>query len=255
MKRGGEEEHRNETPGSQVDTKGSQLYTSVSSLDTLDAVPRTIAARAALSADREGFPAGKRKLIDAALRICARDGIALSSLGLRELAREAGLNHNTFYRHFASLEDLAEAAGTEIAAKLMAGMKQVRARSEKHADATRGAVEYFFDFVLKSPEAFVVGLRELHGGSPRMRAIFQRVIEGIALESVDQITTMNLVPGLDRDALLPATTSITHAMFYRALEVIDHPRRRGAVTKELIDFIRVQFVGALALQNAAAGSR
>jgi TetR/AcrR family transcriptional regulator, fatty acid biosynthesis regulator len=216
-------------------------------------MPRTIAG--ARAPERDAFPAGKRKLIDAALRICARDGIMLSSLGLREIAREAGLNHNTFYRHFGSLEDLAEAAATEIAAKLMAGMKQVRERAERHADATRGAVEYFFDFVLESPEAFVVGLRELHGGAPRMRAIFQRVIEGIAVESVDQITTMNLVPGLRAEALLPATTSITHAMFYRALDVVDHPRRRGVVTKELIDFIRVQFVGALALQNANSGSR
>ena len=42
---------------------------------------------------------GKLKLIQAALRLITQSR-SLTSLGLRELAREAGLNPNTFYRHF-----------------------------------------------------------------------------------------------------------------------------------------------------------
>jgi AcrR family transcriptional regulator len=194
-------------------------------------------------------PAGKQKLIEAALRVCAREGTTLSSLGLRELAREAGLNHNTFYRHFDDIEDLAEAAATEIAGQIMAGMKEVRARSEKHADATVGAVEYFLDFVQRSPEAFIVGLRELHGGSPPMREIFRRVIDYIAAESVDQITSMNLVPGLQPDMLLQTTRPIAYFMFYRSRDLIDHPEQRAAITQQMVGFIRTQFFGALALQQ------
>jgi len=48
---------------------------------------------------------GKRQLMDAALRMLARQQHA-ETLSLRELAREAGLNHNTFYRHFDSLGQL-----------------------------------------------------------------------------------------------------------------------------------------------------
>jgi TetR/AcrR family transcriptional regulator, fatty acid biosynthesis regulator len=195
--------------------------------------------------------AGKQKLIEAALRVCARDGVMLSSLGLRELARDAGLNHNTFYRHFGNIEELAEAAAGEIATQIMAGMKDVRARSEKHADATIGAVEYFLDFVQRSPAAFIVGLRELHGGTPRMRGIFLKVIDFIAQESVEQITSMNLAPGLSREVLLQTTTPIAHYMFYRARDLIDHPAERARITDEMVGFIRTQFFGALALQGQA----
>ena len=50
-------------------------------------------------------PPGKRALLDAAERL-AGSSRCLTSLGLRELAREAGLNPNTFYRHFRDMEDL-----------------------------------------------------------------------------------------------------------------------------------------------------
>ena len=136
----------------------------------------------------------------------------------------------------------------------MAGMKQVRVSSAKHADATRGAAEYFLDFVQRSPEAFQVGLRELHGGSKRMRAIFRRVVDDIALESVDQITSLNLVPGLQANALLPATKTITYYMFYRALDAIDEPRARVRIADDIVAFIRAQFFGAIAQQAAESKS-
>lgn len=208
-----------------------------------------------LAQEKTAPPAGKQKLIEAALRLCARDGIALSSLGLREMAREAGLNHNTFYRHFADIEALAEGAAAEVAGQIMVGMKEVRRRSQKHADATQGAVEYFLDFVQQNPEPILVGLRELHGGSPKMRAIFRQVIDDIAAESVEQISSMNLAPGLDAETLRQITTAITYTMFYRALDVIDRPKMRRQITQEMVSYIRMQFFGALALQNARSSSR
>ena len=48
---------------------------------------------------------GKRQLMAAALRLSSTSR-SLSNLGLRELAREAGLNPNTFYRHFRDVDDL-----------------------------------------------------------------------------------------------------------------------------------------------------
>ena len=45
--------------------------------------------------DKASAAPGKRLLMDAALRLTSTSR-SLSSLGLRELAREAGLNPNTF---------------------------------------------------------------------------------------------------------------------------------------------------------------
>src|SRR5690606_19217040 len=68
---------------------------------------------------------GKRLLLDAALRLMARTH-SLSSLGLRELAREAGLNPNTFYRHFASIEELGLVLIARIGEQLRTPLRQLR---------------------------------------------------------------------------------------------------------------------------------
>jgi len=187
--------------------------------------------------------AGKRRLIEAALKLAARDGTQMTALGLRELAREAGLNHNTFYRHFENLDELGRAAAEEVATQLMAGMLEVRRSAARHADASRGAAEYFVEFVHRHPDPFVVGVRELHCKASPMRATLLGVVDRIAQESVVQIESLFLAPGIDRAALLRATTAITHAMLYRALDVIERPAERARICDELTEFMRAQFLG------------
>lgn len=191
---------------------------------------------------------GKQRLIDAAMRLSAR-GTPLTSLGLRELAREAGLNHNTFYRHYDSLEQLAGEAARQIAAEVMAGMKRVRLQAQKHADATRSAAEYFLDFVQEHPAVFIVGLRELHSLSTPMREILKDVLETIADQSVDQIISMDLAPGIEPTVLKRATLAISYFMFYQSLEYLEHPDQREPIVERMVDFIRRQFFGAAALQQ------
>lgn len=190
---------------------------------------------------------GKRRLIDAALRLAAQ-GNSLSSLGVRELGREAGLNHNTFYRHFRNTTELGAAAVQEVARDVMAAMKDIRRNAARHADATEGAAAYFHDFVLQHPQLFIVGLRELHSAATPMRQILLDVISNIARESVEQIVTLDLAPGLSRDALLQATTAITHYLFYRSLDCIENPEARDRIVTETVQFMRAQFLGMAALQ-------
>lgn len=198
-------------------------------------------------------PAGKQRLIEAALRLCARDGVTLSSLGLRELAREAGLNHNTFYRHFADLDELSNAAAGQVAGRIMEGLKEVRRSAATHADATVGSAKYFLDFVEQNRDAFVVGLREIHSTASPMRRQLRQVLDEIAAESVEQITSMNLVPGVDRDTLRQATSAISYYMFYRALDFIEHPERREAITGDIVHFARAQFLGSMAMHRSRTG--
>ena len=56
-------------------------------------------------AERESPDAGGReRLIGAALKLAAEKR-SLLALGVRELGRMAGLNPNTFYRHFKTLDE------------------------------------------------------------------------------------------------------------------------------------------------------
>lgn len=196
------------------------------------------------------WPAGKQKLIDAALRLAARDGISLSSVGLREMAREAGLNHNTFYRHFRRPEELLVAAAEDVAAQIMAGMKEVRRRAARHADATVGAVEYFLDSVQANPEVFVVFARELNCIASPMRASLLGVLNGIARESVEQISARNPVPLMDPGLLFQVSLDITNYLFARSLDVIERPQERKHLAAQWVAHIRRQFLGAIASRSA-----
>lgn len=195
------------------------------------------------------MPDGKQKLILAALRIAARDGLTLQSLKLRELAREADLNHNTFYRHFDNLEALAEATIETIAHQIVLGMKQIRIKARSHADATVGVVEYFLDLVLQIPDAFVVGVRELHSATSFIRPLLNRVLDDIANESVAQITELKLVPISDPTILFRVARDITHYMFCKSIEIIKKPAIKKELTDEMVQFIRRQFLGEIALMG------
>lgn len=195
---------------------------------------------------------GRERLIAAALRLAAQ-GTALSALGLRELAREAGLNHNTFYRHFRDLDALGGTVVETVAAQLLAGMAAIRRNAVAHADATLGVADYFLDFACEHPEVIVVGLRELHGGDSPMRRILRRTLDDIAQQNVEQILGMKLVPGLERPGLQQACAAITYYMFHRALDCIEQPSQRARIRAEIVDFVRTQFLGRLALQRAGAG--
>lgn len=197
------------------------------------------------SASAELAPShGKRRLLEAALRIAARDGVSLSALGLRELAREAELNANTFYRHFDAIDDLARELTGQLATQFMQAMAEVRRKAARHADATEGAVRYFFDFVRDNSDVFVVGVRELHSANTPMRAVLQDMIERIAAESVEQILELDLAPGVAREALLEATRAITYQMFYRGLDYLERPRSRTVIAEQLVWTIRALFLGA-----------
>ena len=138
--------------------------------------------------DKGSEAPGKRLLMDAALRLTSTSR-SLSSLGLRELAREAGLNPNTFYRHFRDVDDLGLTVIGEITRLLRQPLRDLRREAAQRAvrddgptvpkllgiDLGRGrrvcheTVQLFFDFVAEHPEAFIIGVRELHGASPVLR--------------------------------------------------------------------------------------
>lgn len=62
----------------------------------------------------------RSSLLRAALSLSAAHGFA--SLGLREVAREAGIAPTSFYRHFADMEELGTALIGELAAPVLRGL-------------------------------------------------------------------------------------------------------------------------------------
>lgn len=195
------------------------------------------------------MPEGKRKLVVAALKIAARDGTPLNSLGLRELAREADLNHNTFYRHFEDLDDLARSTIELIAQTIIEEMRHIRTQARTTADATEGVVNFFLELVLKNPDAFAVGVRELNTVSSPLRPMLLKVIDKIAQQSVEQIRHGQLVAVKDDSVLLEVARDITVQMFNAAVPLLRAPAKKKSIAQALVNSIRRQFLGAMALES------
>ncbi|PYB35969.1 TetR family transcriptional regulator, partial [Pseudomonas aeruginosa] len=82
--------------------------------------------------DRVADAPGKRALLEAALRL-GSSSRSLGAIGLRELAREAGLNPNTFYRHFRDIDDLGLTMIRDISTQLRQPLRQLRREAATRA--------------------------------------------------------------------------------------------------------------------------
>ncbi|CAB3699555.1 TetR family transcriptional regulator [Paraburkholderia rhynchosiae] len=195
------------------------------------------------------LPAGKRKLIEAALRLTA-DGRGFASLGLRELAREAGLNPNTFYRHFDTLDDLAREAVESISRRLRPMLRRERwlaAQDEPHS-VPRRACMAFFTFVLENREAFLSALAEYHGMSPALREAVRATLHAVSAEMADDVVQLDLMPTLTRDVVDEVCTQIVLQLFHLSADYIDaDSARRDALVAYAERFIVRLFAGSVLL--------
>ncbi|WGS51475.1 TetR family transcriptional regulator [Paraburkholderia sp. D15] len=203
----------------------------------------------------QDLPAGKRKLIEAALRLTA-GGRSFASLGLRELAREADLNPNTFYRHFDTLDDLARAAVESVSRRLRPMLRRERwlaAHDEPHSVPRRACVA-FFAFALDNREAFLSALAEYHGTSPALRDAVRANLHEVSAEMADDVVQLKLMPTLARGTVDEVCTQIVLQLFHLSAEYIGADEvRREALVAYAERFIVRLFAGSMLLAQHEAG--
>jgi TetR/AcrR family transcriptional regulator, fatty acid biosynthesis regulator len=212
---------------------------------------------------------GKTLLLEAALRLTSTSR-SLSNLGLRELAREAGLNPNTFYRHFKDVDDLGLTVIRQISTQLRQPLRDLRREAAERAvqsaqedapklfgiDLQRGrrvcheTVQLFFDFVAQHPEAFIIGVRELHGASAVLRAALQEVMDEFAADMAEDIVAFKLLPDIvNPGVVLQVSNLISRNLFQLSLDYIGQPESREAICALAEEQIVMLFTGASVLQG------
>ena len=202
------------------------------------------------AAEQEPAVGGRERLMRAALRLGARKR-SLNALGLRELGREAGLNPNTFYRHFKSLEDLSLAIIEQFEGELRPALSAIRRGAGSPPEAALRSTEHVFDFAARNPEVFIVGVRELHGASPAVREALRAALEAFAGDMAEDVRLRGLAPGLDQQRLEEISMAVVRQTFYLCLDYLEQPRRRSELVRQAIDFIEMLIAGALTLQGRA----
>ena len=187
---------------------------------------------------------GKLKLVQAALRLITETR-SLTSLGLRELAREAGLNPNTFYRHFKSLDEFGLQVLGYIAEDMKTGVRQLRQMADSSEQASHDTVTFVYRYVLANPAATTVAVRELHGPSPVLRRALEAQLDASAREMAEDILERGLVPGVDAAVVHEISHMTIRYILFRAMDYIEKPEQRERIQVETERFINRQFRGAL----------
>ena len=187
---------------------------------------------------------GKLKLVQAALRLITQSR-SLTSLGLRELAREAGLNPNTFYRHFRNLDEFGLQVLGYIAEDMKAGVRQLRQMADSSEQASHDTVTFVYHYFLANPAATTVAVRELHGPSPVLRRALEAQLDASAREMAEDILERGLVPGVNEVVVQEISNMTIRYILFRAMDYIEKPEQRQRIQVETERFINRQFRGAL----------
>ncbi|KPP97522.1 TetR family transcriptional regulator [Marinobacter sp. HL-58] len=187
---------------------------------------------------------GKLKLIQAALRLINQSR-SLTSLGLRELAREAGLNPNTFYRHFKNLDEFGLQVLSYIAEDMKSGVRELRQMAESSEQASHDTVTFVYHYFLANPAATTVAVRELHGPSPLLRRALESQLDASAREMAEDIIERRLVSAVPPETIHEISRMTIRYILFRAMDYIEKPGQREAIQQETERFINRQFRGAM----------
>jgi AcrR family transcriptional regulator len=217
---------------------------------TLFTLPKTPRARTAGDTPDTG---GRSRLITAALRLAAEKR-SLVALGVRELGRAAGLNPNTFYRHFKSLDELSVAVIDQFAQDLAPALRTIRLDGTRPEHITRRTVEYVFDYAQQHPEAFIVGVRELHGSSSTLQGALRERIRQVARELGEDLVATEVLPALPEPLWQEIAEPVVEHVFHRTLDYLEAPEQREDLMRRTTRFVDAVFTGAVALHNAKHSS-
>lgn len=212
------------------------------------------------AAVKSAEPAGKRALLDAAERLAASSR-CVTSLGLRELAREAGLNPNTFYRHFRDMEDLGLQLLRESKAELRAALRALRRQAVSEAAnglgepgvsmgraACRQTLRLYFDYVHEHRDRVLIAIRELHGPSELLRAEVRRQMDDFADDMAADVRELGLIPERVSAAQVRRVAGMVNRnMLFQSLDYLGEPARRSEILALAEEQVMMLFRGAVAL--------
>jgi len=194
----------------------------------------------------------RQDLIDAALRLIGPHR-SVSSLSLREVAREAGIAPNSFYRQFRDIDELAVALIDLAGQSLRRIVGSARHRATTRRSIVRGSLEAFMEHLRADDTLLHVLLREGTVGSDAFKRAVDR--ELLSFEDELRLDLVRLSSAARVELHEPALVAraITRLVFAMGATAMDSPPERDA---ELIDqlstMVRMILAGARVVSGKAS---
>lgn len=191
-------------------------------------------------------------LLAAALRLIGPHR-SVSTLSLREVAREAGIAPNSFYRHFRDIDELAVALIDLAGQSLRRIIREARHRIADQRGVVRSSVEAFIEQVRADDKLMHVLLREGTVGSDAFKHAVDRELSFFEDELQTDLVRLATASGAQIAEPALAAKAITRLAFAMGAAAMDLPADRDAeLIEQLSQMVRMIVVGA---QSPAGQSR
>ena len=191
----------------------------------------------------------KDELFQAALKLIGPQK-SIASLSLREVAREAGIAPNSFYRHFKDIDELAIELIDSSATVLRQILLQARLKASKKSSIVRSSIEVFIE-QLDADEGYLsLLLREGYTGSASYKEAVEKQLNYFQLELRDDLIRLEKLN--NNKIIYPdvAAKAITQLVFNMGAKLIDIPvEERKEIAEQTMIMIRMILEGARHLEK------
>ena len=191
----------------------------------------------------------KDELFQAALKLIGPQK-SIASLSLREVAREAGIAPNSFYRHFKDIDELAIELIDSSATVLRQILLQARLKASKKSSIVRSSIEVFIE-QLDADEGYLsLLLREGYTGSASYKEAVEKQLNYFQLELRDDLIRLEKLN--NNKIIYPdvAAKAITQLVFNMGAKVINMPNEeRKEIAEQTMIMIRMILEGARHLEK------
>lgn len=188
-------------------------------------------------------------IVQAALKLVGPHR-SISSLSLREVAREAGIAPNSFYRQFRDMDELAVALIDLAGRSLRQIVGEARHRAVTNRSIVRGSVQAFMEQVRADDKLLHVLLREGTVGSDAFKQAVDRELTFFEEELRNDLVRLSASQGTTLHEPALVARAITRLVFAMGATAMDLPPERDAeLIRQLSEMVRMILAGSQALSS------
>ncbi|HUH89618.1 MAG TPA: HTH-type transcriptional repressor FabR [Lysobacter sp.] len=193
----------------------------------------------------------REDLLTAALALLGPNR-SVSTLGLREVAREANIAPNSFYRHFRDIDELAVVLIDRAGSSLRTIIGQARNRASTGRSVVRSSVEAFFDQLRADDKLLHLLLREGLAGSDAFKQAVDRQLRFFEDELQVDLIRLADATGIPLHEPALVARAITRLVFAVGASAMDLPREQDPKQiDELTTMVKMIVVGARGMHDAS----
>lgn len=189
----------------------------------------------------------RASLLQAALDLMG-EGRSFTSLGLREIAREAGMVPNAFYRHFRNTDELGLALVEEVGITLRRLLREARQVDVAQGEMQQRSVQVYHQYVKHNRLQFLFISSERSGGSRILRLAIRSEVTHFTHEMAQDFRRIGAYPDIPTATLQMICGLVVTTMLAAAPEMLDlpagQPLLEAEMTENFVRQLRVVLLGA-----------